>query len=104
MSFRNTKWAFVLGAFVIAPLGAAIAAEPPTESVGPSKEQRAQMASAHEKMASCLRSDRSIDECRREMRASCVSSFGEQGCPMMGNGGRMHRPMTQPPSERPDAQ
>ncbi|MGB8692642.1 MAG: hypothetical protein WCD08_03960 [Steroidobacteraceae bacterium] len=33
----------------------------------PSKEMRAKMASAHEQMAACLRSDRPMAECHDEM-------------------------------------
>ena len=91
-------------ALIVAPLSIAIAAEPSNGSSELSKQQRAQMASAHEKMAACLRSDRALDECRQEMHASCMSTFGEQGCPMMGRGLRMQdRPMRRPPPDKPDA-
>ncbi|MFO0691223.1 MAG: hypothetical protein U0900_21170 [Myxococcota bacterium] len=36
-------------------------------STGPSAEQRAKMADAHEKMAACLRSSRPINECHAEI-------------------------------------
>ena len=104
MSVRNITWAFALVILAAALPGSAIAAEPSAESNGVSKEQRASMASAHEKMAACLRSDRSLEDCRQEMHASCMSAFGGQGCPMMG-GMRMHdRPMKRPPPAKPDAQ
>lgn len=104
MSLQHTRWALVVMALAMAPLGTVIPAEPTNESSEISKQQRAQMASAHEKMAACLRSDRAFDECRQEMHASCMSTFGDQGCPMMGNGMRMHdRPMKRPPPDKPDA-
>jgi hypothetical protein len=34
----------------------------------PSKDTREKMATLHEQMAACLRSDKSISECRDEMR------------------------------------
>ena len=49
--------------------GVALAAEPaPAERSGPTKEMREKMAAAHEQMATCLRSDRPIEECHEEMR------------------------------------
>lgn len=61
------------------------------------KEDREEMAKTHEKMASCLRSDRSFRECHDEMwkskgmKAACP--MGEScpmgdACPMMGRGGK----------------
>jgi hypothetical protein len=52
-------------------------------------EQRQKMASMHEKMAVCLRSDKSMSECRAEMRDQCQEMMGEDGCPMMGHMGGM---------------
>lgn len=105
MKFRNTRWAVVLATLAVTAPGAAIAAEPLSEAAAPSKEQRVQMANAHEKMAACLRSDRSFQECRQEMHTSCAKSFGDRGCPMMDEGRRMRdRPMKRPPPEKPDAQ
>lgn len=51
----------------------------------PTKEQREAMALNHEKMAACLRSDKNIISCHKEMRESCMKS-GEQNCPGMGMG------------------
>ncbi len=48
----------------------------------PSKETREKMAQAHEKMAACLRSDRSISECHHEMMTAC-EELGEHACGMM---------------------
>jgi hypothetical protein len=54
----------------------------------PSKEARAQMAALHEQMAACLRSDKSITDCRTEVMKSCRDTMGTQGCPYMGMGQR----------------
>jgi len=54
-------------------------------SKGPTKEQREAMALNHEKMAACLRSDKDILSCHKEMRESCMKS-GEENCPGMGMG------------------
>ena len=53
----------------------------------PSKEMRANMATLHEQMAACLRSDKSFSDCRREMIKGCQKLMGDHGCPMMGMGG-----------------
>jgi hypothetical protein len=61
----------------------------------PSKEVREKMAALHEQMATCLRSDKSVAECRTELMKGCRES---QTCPMMGMGGGMRRGhMTQAP-------
>jgi len=68
----------------------------PSEAV-PSKEVREKMATLHEQMAACLRSDKSIDECRAEMRRSCAQMVGAESCPLMGMGrGPGHARMMQP--------
>jgi hypothetical protein len=54
---------------------------PKHERPEPSKDQRNKMATAHEQMATCLRSDKSMEECHEEMRKSC-KEMGDQ-CPMM---------------------
>jgi hypothetical protein len=56
------------------------AAEPTAPT--PTKEARATMAAAHEKMATCLRSDRPFAECRTEMQKS-APMMQEHGCQMM---------------------
>lgn len=58
-----------------------------------SKEQREQMAKVHEQMAVCLRSTKSLKECREEMRKTCMNTMGEQGCPMMSGRHWMMRNM-----------
>lgn len=68
--------------------GAVVAADQPPPA--PSKETRAKMAAVHEKMAQCLRSEKSLDDCREEMWKSCQDLMGQQGCPMMDMGMGMH--------------
>jgi hypothetical protein len=46
--------------------------------------QRQNMAVAHEKMATCLRSEKLFDECHKEMMKTCKDMMGKEGCPMMG--------------------
>ena len=53
------------------------------EQKGMSLEQREKMAGIHEKMATCLRTDRPILECREEMMKSCKAAMGKTACPMM---------------------
>jgi hypothetical protein len=47
-------------------------------------EQRQEMATAHEKMATCLRSDKSMEDCKKDMMQTCHTMMGKGGCPMMG--------------------
>lgn len=62
---------------------AAFAAEvPPAADPVPSKEVREKMAAAHEAMAACLRSDRSVADCRNDMQTTCKKMHGD-GCMMM---------------------
>lgn len=55
----------------------------------PSAEARQRMASAHQKMADCLKSARPLSECRDEMKASC-QEMGEM-CAMKGRRQGMRR-------------
>jgi hypothetical protein len=76
---------------------AALSADESTVSPpAPSKEMRARMASVHEQMAVCLRSDKAFVDCRSEMMKSCHEMMGARDCPMMGMG--MHRHMMERPS------
>lgn len=95
----SSRWIEVaLFAMLIAGAAAAFAAdEPKATPPAPSKEMREQMASAHEKMASCLRSDKPFADCRSEMQTNCKSMMGEQGCPMMGVGMGMNDRMKKNP-------
>ena len=65
----------------------ALAASPPATASGePSKDTREKMAVLHEQMAACLRSDKSISDCRDEMRKNCRATMSRRSCPMMGMG------------------
>lgn len=52
------------------------------------KEQREKMAAMHDKMATCLRSEKSGEDCFEEMKKSCMD-MGADNCPMM----RHHKDM-----------
>jgi hypothetical protein len=45
-----------------------------------SKDDRAKLAEIHDKMANCLRSDKSMKDCHEEMKASCDA---DQNCKAM---------------------
>ena len=61
---------------------------PPAQDQAPTKEMRAKMASAHEKMAACLRTERPVADCRHEMMQSC-KEMGGPACGMMGDRHKM---------------
>lgn len=65
------------------------------QSAGPRTEaastDRMQMATLHERMARCLRSDQPLDQCQQEMRKGCESMKGA-ACGMMDMA-RMHGAM-----------
>ena len=48
-----------------------------------STEQRSKMATLHEQMATCLRSTKTKKECHTQMKDSCKTMMGKDGC-MMG--------------------
>ena len=94
-----------------APAASAAAATKPTASAAkqgapaskqaaPSKEVRSQMAAVHEQMAACLRSDKSIADCRAEVMKSCRDTMGTQ-CPLMGMGPGTGSGMMQPAPGKP---
>jgi hypothetical protein len=64
------------------------AAQPKSSEV--SYEQRQKLADIHEKTAACLRSNKPIEECHKEMMTYCHDEMGKEGCPMMGHMGKMH--------------
>jgi predicted HAD superfamily phosphohydrolase YqeG len=65
-------------------------------------EQREEMAKTHEKMAACLRSDKPMMDCHKEMMESC--KMGKTSCPMMGRGMKHdHSKMEQEDSDKDDA-
>ncbi|MEK2643960.1 hypothetical protein [Bdellovibrio sp. BCCA] len=51
--------------------------------------QRENMAKMHENMATCLRSNKAVNDCRAEMKTSC-KDMGKEGCPMMMHDKMMH--------------
>lgn len=63
-----------------------------------SRESREKMALMHEKMAACLKSDKTINDCRSEMRGQCLATMGQEGCSFMesGNGMMGHSRMGKP--------
>jgi hypothetical protein len=81
MSIHRWKSYFIhmtLSATVCIPL-LVHAADTKSDMPEPSREQREKMALVHEKLAACLRSDRSFEDCHHEM----VEAMGGQHCPMM---------------------
>ena len=65
--------------------------KPGSDSSQLNLEQRQKMASLHDKMAACLRSEKPLADCRQEMWKSCKEMGKEGGCPMMGeHHGKMH--------------
>jgi hypothetical protein len=76
-----------------AATGSQAAPAAPATAPAPTPEQRKQLAAAHRRMADCLDSDRPFSECHAEMHASCMSTMGAQGCPMMGGGMGMGKGM-----------
>jgi hypothetical protein len=105
MSIRQLSYRLVhigIATAFVAAAGVAVSAEPPTSSASaPSKEMREKMATMHEQMAACLRSDKSMDECRTETMQKCQTMMGQQGCQNMGMGmgmGMQHG-MRQPPAQ-----
>jgi hypothetical protein len=84
----NTRLSAVIACAVIvlfASSSAAFAAEPQASTKpGASKEWREKMASAHERMAACLRSDKSMDVCHQEMMKAAGGARGDHDCGMKG--------------------
>jgi hypothetical protein len=111
MSFPNSGRRVataITGALLIALSSAAFAADAPAAPSSPTKEMRERMATLHEQMAACLRSDKPVSECRTEMLKHCQAMMGNQGCTrmmgragMMGMGKGMHGPMTSSPPSSP---
>jgi len=102
MTTRLTLLRILVGSLVMLVGGATFAADvSPASSAAPTKEMREKMATLHEQMATCLRSDKPIADCRSEMRKSCTETMGEAGCPMMD---RMHHHMMKKQSSTPPEQ
>ena len=63
---------------------AALAAEPPSQGHPTmSKEQREKMATIHDQIAACLRSDKAVADCHKEAMKSCQDARGTDWCSMM---------------------
>jgi hypothetical protein len=85
MPIRHTAPALLSGlvAFVLLT-GIALGADAPASRPEPSMEMRQKMATLHEQMAACLRSDKALADCRTEMMKGCQEQMGPDGCGMMG--------------------
>ena len=71
-------------AVILGGVSIAFAAEPPpATATGPSKEMRERMATFHEQLAACLRSEKPIAECHKAAMQHHKEMMGEGGCPMM---------------------
>jgi hypothetical protein len=102
MRIRQTPKGIICSviASIVISCVAVVAGEAPAAAPEPSKEMRAKMASVHEQMATCLRSDRPLVECRSEMMTGCQQLMGERGCHMMGMG-MQNKMMKEPRSAVP---
>ena len=103
---------YLLGAFlagvVIAGSSIVFGADPQQSTPAePSPTSRQKMAEVHQRMATCLASDKPIAQCRSEMWKNCQDLMGKDGCPMMGawgggmgpgmmGGGMMQNPPVNP--------
>ena len=77
----------IAGVLVIMGAGAALAADlPAANQPAPSKDMREKMAILHEQMATCLRSDKPLVDCRSEMMKNCQDTLQRHGCHMMRQG------------------
>ncbi len=80
----NTKSVLAGLVVILGTVGVALAAEPPSASpAGPSKETREKMAVFHEQLATCLRSDKPIAECHKQVMKHHKEMMGKEDCPMM---------------------
>lgn len=66
-----------------------------------SKEDRQKMADMHSKMAACLKSDKPMSECQKDMMNSCRQMMGKDGCPMMGHMRGMNHGMMMDNDDQP---
>ncbi len=86
----NTKSLVATLAVILGSVSMASAAEPPsTAPTGPSKEMREKMATFHEQLAACLRSDKPIAECHKEAMKHHHEMMGTEGCSMMDEDSHM---------------
>jgi hypothetical protein len=85
-SYSRTQH-MIASVLVLMGASAVFAADPPAaNSTAASKEMREKMATVHEHMAACLRSDKPLADCRSEMMKDCQDTMGKKECPMMGHG------------------
>ena len=83
----------------------AVADAPAPENREPSKQTRAVMADLHEQMAACLRTDKSLRDCRNEMVVSCQAKLGtacETIAGVVRNAGGPHRMRPMAATSEPD--
>ena len=86
-TFRLRPLDLIASLLLIAGTSVVLGAEPPAPAHGaPSKEMREKMATIHEQMAACLRSDKPIADCHAQAMEHCRTMMGKEGCPMMGMG------------------
>ena len=89
----SIRTVLALAAMSVIGAAALAATQSPPAPATMTKETREKMAVLHEQMAACLRSDKSLSDCRAEMMKGCKESMGDQGCPMgMGMGKHSHAP------------
>jgi hypothetical protein len=81
---RRSTMAACAITFALAASAVFAADPPPPAHPAPTKEMREKMATMHERMAACLRSDKAVAACHEEMMKSCKDTMGETGCPKMG--------------------
>jgi hypothetical protein len=62
-------------------------------------DQRLQMATSHETMATCLRTEKSMDFCREEMMKSCKDTMGKDSCGYMMGKSKSHEMMADDKTE-----
>jgi hypothetical protein len=84
-----TRFGLILGVVGLLSSAALAAETKPPAHPEMTRDQRNKMAEAHQKMATCLRSDRPLQECRQEMMRACRDTMGADGCPMMDGMGHM---------------
>ena len=92
MSQRHTLRDLIYGlaASMVISVAAMATDMAPAGGAEPDREMRAKMAGVHEQMAACLRSDKSMSDCRSEMMKGCQELMGGHVCPMMGMGMGKH--------------
>jgi hypothetical protein len=94
--FDDRKFAKALIAKFLIAIAIGLSGAAAAEAQAPNKpgadrqtliERHKQAAEMHDKMAICLASTKTVDQCRDEMIAACDASFGGK-CPMVRKGGR----------------